>query len=244
MIKKILILILFFSNSSYAKESENLTIFAESNLAVPLVKIIRKYSQERHVIVSINFRSSFDLIKKIDEGEPADIFISSHNDWINSLKQKGLIDIYSISNISEDSLVLITSNKNKKFLESKIDKKNLSSIFTNLGSNGYALIAESEYKSLGKYSSKIVKKYNIKPNVVFRKLNEDKKSIIDFVAEDKNLFALVLESAVLPKDDVNIVAKIPDIEINYQASAIAGNNMELARDFITFLEEVEFKKYF
>ena len=59
-------LILFFSNSSYAKESENLTIFAESNLAVPLVKIIRKYSQERHVIVSINFRSSFDLIKKID----------------------------------------------------------------------------------------------------------------------------------------------------------------------------------
>jgi hypothetical protein len=108
----------------------------------------------------------------------------------------------------------------------------------------YGLIAESEHKSLGKYSNKIISKYNIKPHTVFRKLNEDKKSIIDFVMQDKNLFALVLESSILPNDDIKIIAKIPDIDINYQASAIAGDNMEIARDFIKFLEGLEFKEYF
>jgi len=244
MFKKILILFLLFANISHAKDSTNLTIFAESNLSVPIVKIVREYSKANNVIISINFQSSFDLIERIDDGEPADIFISSHQDWVNVLKQKGLIDIYSISNIAQDNLVLVTSNQNQRFFDKKIDSKNIEETFKEVGNMQYGIIAESEYKSLGKYSSKIIKKYNIKPHTVFRKLNEDKKSIIDFVSESKNLFALVLESGILPDDDVKIIAKIPDIEINYQASAIAGNNMELARDFIKYLEDVEFKKYF
>tara|TARA_Y100000389_G_scaffold115529_1_gene112617 strand:- start:6482 stop:7216 length:735 start_codon:yes stop_codon:yes gene_type:complete len=244
MIKKILILFLLFSNISYANDSKNLTIFAESNLSVPLVKIIRKYSKEKNTIISINFKSSFDLIEKIDEGEPADIFISSHQDWVNVLKQKGLIDIYSISNISEDKLVLIASNKNKKFFTDSFDKKDLAVIFKRMSDMGYSLITDSNYNSLGKYSSKIIKKYKIKPNRVFIKLNEDRKSIIDFVSDNKNLFALVLESSILPQDNVRVIYRIPDIEINYQASAIAGNNMESARDFITYLENINFKEYF
>ena len=243
MIKKILILFLLLTNISYAKDSNNLIIFAESDLAIPLVKIIRKYSKENNVVVSINFDSSFDLINKIDDGEPADIFVSSHKDWVDSLKQKGVIDIYSLVNIAEDNLVLITSNKNERFFKEKLDSKNLKLIFNRLNKMGYSLIADSEHKSLGKYSSKIIEKYDIKPNRVFRKLNEYIKSIIDFVSDDKNIFALVLESAILPKDNVRIVAKIPDIAINYQASAIAGNNMKLARDFIKFLEGLDFKKF-
>ena len=109
---------------------------------------------------------------------------------------------------------------------------------------GYSLITDSNYNSLGKYSSKIIKKYKIKPNRVFIKLNEDRKSIIDFVSDNKNLFALVLESSILPQDNVRVIYRIPDIEINYQASAIAGNNMESARDFITYLENINFKEYF
>jgi molybdenum ABC transporter molybdate-binding protein len=239
---KIFLTLLFFCNFSQASESKNLTIFAESNLSVPLVKIIGEYSKEKNVIISINFQSSFDLIERIDEGEPADIFISSHKDWVNILKQKGLIDIYSISNIAEDNLVLISSNQ--KFITENNDIKNIQNIFQRISNLQYGLITESEYKSLGKYSNKIIEKYNIKPHIVFRKLNEDKKSIIDFVSEDKNLFALVLESSILPNDNVQIIAKIPDIDINYQVSAIAGNNMELARDFIKYLEKIEFKEYF
>jgi molybdenum ABC transporter molybdate-binding protein len=239
---KIFLTLLLFCNFSQASESKNLTIFAESNLSVPLVKIIRKYSKEKNVIISINFQSSFDLIERIDEGEPADIFISSHNDWIDILKQKGLIDIYSISNIAEDNLVLISSNQ--KFITENHNIKNIKNIFQRISNLQYGLITESEHKSLGKYSNKIIEKYNIKPHIVFRKLNEDKKSIIDFVSENKNLFALVLESSILPNDNVQIIAKIPDIEINYQISAIAGDNMELARDFIKYLEKIEFKEYF
>jgi molybdenum ABC transporter molybdate-binding protein len=236
-----ILLILFFGNIAYGEEPKNLTIFAESNLAVPLVKIIREYSKEKNIIISINFKSSSDLIQKIDEGEPADIFISSHQDWVNVLKQKGLIDIYTIANIAEDNLVLITSINDDNFSN---NDQNLEDIFKKMNYLGYSLVTDSDDNSLGKYSNKIIKKYKIKKNRVFRKLNEDRKSIIDFLSENKKLFAIALNSSILPKDNVKIIAKISDIEINYQVSAIAGDNMELARNFIKYLEEIDIRKYF
>lgn len=245
MIRKIIIILSFLiSINSYAKESTNLTIFAESNLALPLSEIVRKYSREKNTIVSINFSSSLDLISKIDEGDPADIFISSHEDWVKTLKQKGLIDIYSLVNIARDELVLITSIKNEEFFQEEIDLDNLEAIFERLNIMHYNLISDSDFRSLGRYSNEIIEKYHINPIRVFRRVNEDKKSMIDFVAEDNRLFALVLKSEILPTDNIKIVSTINDLHINYQASVIAGNNMDVARDFIKFLESQNSQNFF
>ena len=59
--------------------------------------------------------------------------------------------------------------------------------------------------------------------------------------EVKKIFAIVLKSSILAKDNIKIIANIPDIDIKYQASVIARDNMDLARDFIKYLENIEFK---
>ena len=46
-------------------------------------------------------------------GEAADVFITANDNVIESLKLKGLVDIYNIVEIGQDYLNLVTSNNNK-----------------------------------------------------------------------------------------------------------------------------------
>ncbi|MFM2200491.1 MAG: Bacterial extracellular solute-binding protein, partial [Pseudomonadota bacterium] len=83
-----------------ANAVRNLTIYAEPNLFVALTKIARIYSQNFAVNVSVNFNQSLDFIDEIDSGEPADIFISAHPIFAETMKQKGLVDVYNIGYIA------------------------------------------------------------------------------------------------------------------------------------------------
>ena len=88
-----------------------------------LTKIARLYSQKNNITTAINFGSSAQLANNIEEGEPADVFISAHHIIVDSLKQKGLIDFYNNSNIVSDRLVIATSidNPNLKDFNKSLD---------------------------------------------------------------------------------------------------------------------------
>ena len=107
MIEKLYVIFLLFftifSTNSFAKNSkeEFLTIFAEHESALSLIEITKKYSQKNNVIISINFDNSADLIRDIEDGEPAGIFISSHPEWTKQLKNKGLIDYKNLLEFSK-----------------------------------------------------------------------------------------------------------------------------------------------
>jgi len=117
VIIKLVLIFIFTLNckNALALQIKNLTVLAEPNMVPSLTKLSRIYSQKNGVTISVNFSSSTDLISEIESGEPADVFISAHKFWIENLKQKGLVDIYNISHIADDSLVLVTSDRNMNF---------------------------------------------------------------------------------------------------------------------------------
>ncbi|MBM3579327.1 MAG: ABC transporter substrate-binding protein [Alphaproteobacteria bacterium] len=103
MRKILLVIFLLLSSAAHAIPSRNLTIFAETNLSQTLIKISRLYSQKSNVVVSVNFNSSADLIVEINSGEPADVFISTNPNQIESLKQRGLVDVHNIGYIARNN---------------------------------------------------------------------------------------------------------------------------------------------
>lgn len=226
-----------------AATSENLTIFAESNMVYALTEIARNYSKEKNIVVSINFSSSFELIQNIDYGEPADIFISSHQDWIDNLKQKGVVDVYNVSNIARDRLVVVASKNNEKInnLGAANSRQNVEGVFKIADENKIPIIVGSEYTSLGRYTSDITKNMNVDKNNIYKKINEDKNSIIDFITESPSYLGVVLKSETKNQNDIKILAEA-DLEIYYQALVIAGDNMEKARDFLKYLKSDQAKK--
>jgi molybdate transport system substrate-binding protein len=253
-IKIIAILMLAFANNVVAAESEqesikvkkvnNLTILSESNMTYPLVKIARLYSESKNSTVSINFNNSHALIKDIEAGEPADIFISSHPDWIENLKQKGLVDVYNLANLAKDNLVLVTS-RNKKADTSKISQiYDIKTIFREIIRQRSSLIVDSNHTSLGKYTDTILQKDGFMNQIVYRKNIEDKKHIADFINQNDEYYGIILTSSVKDYNNILVLKTIEDIEIHYQALAIAGNNMDKARDFLEFIKSQQAKDIF
>jgi molybdate transport system substrate-binding protein len=228
---------LFFAQNSFANSSRNITIFAEPNMALALTKIGHLYSQKSNVIVSINFAPSSELINNIDSGEPSDVFISAHPGWIETLRQKGLVDVYNIGYIASDKLVLVASKLNVILPPEFNDKKiMLEEALKILDQNKATLIIDNEGNSSGKFSNDFLKKFSFPDLKIFNKIDEDKSPILSILDGNNQQYALLLTSQVKNKKDLKILATKDDEYIFYQALVIAGDNMEVAREFLKFLK--------
>ncbi len=226
------------------KKVNNLTVFSESNMTYPLVKIARLYSANNNSTVSINFNNSYELIQNIDAGEPSDVFISSHSDWIDNLKQKGLVDVYNLGNVAKDRLVLVSSKSNIKINSAKINQQaNIKDIFKELNNQNATLIIDSPLTSLGKYTDSVLKDNGIINQKIYRKTIEDKKPIIEFINENNEYFGIILASSAKNYDNI-VILKTIDNNIYYQALVIAGTNMDKARDFLKFIKSDVAKNVF
>jgi molybdate transport system substrate-binding protein len=226
-----------FSQNSFALPGRNLTVFAEQNMVAALVKIARLYSQKNHVIVSVNFNSSAELIGDVDSGEPADIFISAHSGWIETLRQKGLTDVYNTGHIARDKLVLVASKNNKKIPERLLNKRiTLIEALQILNNNKAILITDQEGNSSGKYSTDLLKSLSLNDLQIFTKMAEDKSSVLDLTRDNSENYALLLASQLNNKPNLKILASQKKDNIFYQALVIAGDNMETAREFLKFLK--------
>jgi molybdenum ABC transporter molybdate-binding protein len=232
------ILLMTLPSQTFATKTsvENITIFSENNMAYPLVKISRLYSKKSNSVVSVNFDYSEQLIENISAGEPADIFIASHPDWIVDLRRKGLVDFYNFAVLAKDKLLLITSKNNKKIdIETIIKLGNLEKMLLKIHQKRVPLIVDSEITSLGKYTDEILNKVNIRNHRIYRKVIEDKKAITDFINESDEYCGIVLASSIKNYDNIVVLKEIEGREISYQALVIAGDNMNEARKFLDFV---------
>ncbi len=212
-------------------------------MVLALTKISRLYSQKSNVIVAINFNSSSDLISNVDSGEPADIFISAHSGWIETLHQKGLVDVYNNSYIAGDNLVLITSKSNPNLPEElRSEKLSLEDALTVLNRNKSTLILDYEGNSSGKISNDLIKNSAFLDIRLFHKLAEDKSPILKILRGNAESYGLLLKSQIKDQSDFQILAAKKDGNVFYQVLVIAGDNMEIAREFLKFLKSDGAKK--
>jgi ABC-type molybdate transport system substrate-binding protein len=86
--------------ASEQKDIESVTILADSRLAVPFSQLASRFSHESMISISGAFGVSADQKKKIEDGETADLFITSDMSLIQQLKVKGMVDVYSIGRIA------------------------------------------------------------------------------------------------------------------------------------------------
>lgn len=232
-----LVIFLLIATSGFAAPSRNLTIFTEPNMVLALTRIARLYSQKSNVITSINFNSSLDLIAEIDSGAPANVFISAHSGWINTLRRRGLVDVYNIGYIASDKLMLVTSKSNPDILSELRDKKlSLENKLKILNQTKQTLIIDDEGCSSGKISSDIISRLNLLDIKLFKKLSEDKSPFLSIIANNPEYYALLLASQVKNEPDLEILATKKDSGIFYQALVIADDNMDIAREFLRFLK--------
>jgi molybdate transport system substrate-binding protein len=87
--------------------ADALVVFAAASLTDSLQKVTAAYTQSTGTEVKLSFASSSALAKQIDNGAPADVFISADQEWMDYVAHQGLIHKDSRSDLLGNRLVLI-----------------------------------------------------------------------------------------------------------------------------------------
>ncbi len=82
-------------------------VFAAASLKTALDEVGVQWQRETGKKVVISYAATNTLIRQIEQGAPADIFISADPDWMDYGQQKNLINVQTRSNLLGNRIVLI-----------------------------------------------------------------------------------------------------------------------------------------
>lgn len=91
-----------------AAEPEGLMVYAAASTTDCLQSIAKSYEQVTHVHVTCSFASSSTLARQIEQGAPADLFLSADQKWMDYLSEHRSIVPGSRSDLLGNELVFIS----------------------------------------------------------------------------------------------------------------------------------------
>lgn len=93
--------------SSFAAQAQEVTVFAAASLQTALQQIVADYQAGGGGSVVVSYAGSAALARQIEQGAPADIFISASTDWMDKLDEAGLIRSGTRVDLLGNTLVLV-----------------------------------------------------------------------------------------------------------------------------------------
>src|SRR5476651_2637499 len=106
--------ILFGSSHSPAlAQDKTLTVFAAASMKNALDDIDTAYTAKTGVKVVASYAASSALAKQIEQGAPADIFVSADTDWMDYATSRKTINEPTRVNLLGNSIVLIAPKDSK-----------------------------------------------------------------------------------------------------------------------------------
>src|SRR5882762_3742863 len=109
MLKRLFAALLLFAAvvAHPAAAQETITVFAAASLKNALDDANTAFTKATGIKVTASYEASSALAKQIDQGAPADVFISADLRWMDYAAQKNLIKPDSRINLLGNRLVLI-----------------------------------------------------------------------------------------------------------------------------------------
>ena len=140
--------------SPVSAEDKTLTIFAAASMKNALDDIDAAFTAKTGVKVNASYAASSTLAKQIEQGAPADIFVSADTDWMDYAVGKKNINESTRVNLLGNSIVLIAPK------DSKIDTVTIGPGFDLAKLAGDGKIATGDVKSVpvGKYAKAALEK--------------------------------------------------------------------------------------
>ena len=84
-----------------------LTVFAAASLKESMDEAASAYQQATGQPVRVSYAGSSALARQIEQGAPADVFVSADLDWMDALESKGLVDARTRTDLLGNTLVLV-----------------------------------------------------------------------------------------------------------------------------------------
>jgi molybdate transport system substrate-binding protein len=219
-----------------------LNISAAVSMKDALAEIQKNYQVKNpNVKLVFNLGASGSLQKQIEQGAPADIFISAAPKQMNELQEKKMIDPATRKNLVENKLVVVIP---------KESKLNISK-YEDLTQDGVKKIAlgETAVVPAGQYAKESLQKLGVwdkvQDKIVFAK---DVRTVLTYTETGNVEAGIVYKTDAISSDKIKVVATAPEGShqpIVYPIAVITSTKQgKAAADFVNYLFGPESKAIF
>jgi molybdate transport system substrate-binding protein len=199
--------ILFGSAWSPAQaRDKSLTVFAAASMKNALDDVDAAYTAKTGIKVSASYAASSTLAKQIEQGAPADVFVSADTDWMNYAVKKKTINESTRVNLLGNSIVLIAPK------DSKIDNVTIKQGFDLAKLAGDGKIATGDVKSVpvGKYAQAALEKLGAWQAAAPKfAMAESVRAALALVARGEAVLGIVYSTDAKVEPGVKIVGSFP-----------------------------------
>lgn len=224
---------------SSAVTAGDITLYAAASLTDVLTELSDTY-QKKHpgIVIKKSFAGSSTLARQIENGAPADIFISADNDWTDYLQKRELLLADSKNTVVTNELVLIAPSSSK--VRVKLDPEfNIDASFS-----GRLCTGDTASVPAGKYAKQSLVFYNWWDKISSRIVGtEDVRTALAFVERAGCSLGIVYKTDAKLSKKVKVIATFPANShkpIEYPGVLIKNANEE-SKNFWMFLQSNDAK---
>ena len=216
--------------------SAKVTVFAAASMTDALQQVAKDYAKQnpKNEVV-FSFASSSTLAKQVEEGAPADIFVSASNKWMKYLSEKDLTVKETEKVLVGNDLVLIAPAK------SAVNSVDIAKgEWINALKDSYLSVGDPAHVPAGQYAEEALTKLNLWDKVQERLARaKDVRGALALVERAEAPYGIVYSTdaktvAVFPADSHKPVV--------YPVSILKDHDNADSRDFLKYLESDAAKK--
>ena len=231
-----------FGNAPEA-QSGKVLVFAAASLKTGLDEINAQWQGRTGKRAVVSYAASSALAKQIEQGAPADIFISADLDWMEYLAERKLIRPETRSDLLSNRLVLIAP----KGTNLQVDIKPGFPLASLLG-QGHLALANTDAVPAGKYSKAALEMLGVWELVKGRIAQaENVRAALLLVSRGEAPLGIVYESDAVSDPSVVTVGILPDAthpRIIYPIALTSGSTSPDAGGFLDELKSPQARTIF
>ena len=225
-------------------ESASLKVFAAASTTNAVTDICDLFAKEKGISPQISFASSSTLAKQIENGAPADIYISANVKWMDYLEKFNAIAPESRTILLKNRLVLIVPQP------SPVNRIDISPNMNLLPfiDKGFLSMGDPDHVPAGMYAKDALEQLGIY-GTVEKKIARCStvRAALAMVERGEAQMGVVYSTDAALTDKVKVVGMFPENlhpPIIYPAAIVKGHDSDAARQFMLFLKSAEAETIF
>ena len=223
--------------------AETLTVFAAASLKNALDDVDAAYTKAGGSQIAASYAASSALAKQIEQGAPADVFISADIDWMDYARDKHLIKDDTRVDLLGNRLVLIAP-KNSPLKDVAIG---LGFDLATLAGDGHVVTGDVRAVPVGRYAKAALEKLGAWDKAAAKMaMAENVRAALVLVARGEAPLGIVYETDAKVEPNVKIVGHFPADShppIVYPMAATVTAKPDTTR-YLAFLRSADAKAIF
>lgn len=226
-----------------ATAAEEITVFAAASMTNAMAEIEERFEAATGHDLVVSLAGSSSLARQIQQGAPADVFISANPGWMDALETEGLLDAGSRFDLLNNSIVLVAHGVEAAPVEIGPDLD-----LARLLGEGKLAMALVDAVPAGIYGKASLESLGLWDSVEAKVAQGDNvRAALALVALGEAPFGIVYATDAVAEDNVTVVGTFPAEShppIVYPVAGIANRDNPAEAAFLDYLRGPEARQEF